>query len=102
MLAPRARSLSFACLMLASCASLTGHPEPITTAEVQAMLDAQAAAWNRGDLETFVASYWDDPRLSFCGKSGVVHGRRDLLQTYQHNYPTAEARGSLTFTLLEL
>ena len=84
-------------LTLGACSAM-----PVTTSQVQAVLDAQAVAWNRGDLETFVASYWDDPRLSFCGKAGVVRGRKDLLATYQRGYPTPEARGKLTFELLEV
>lgn len=91
------RALALATLALASCAGA-----PIAAPEVQTVLDTQAAAWNRGDLEAFVATYWDDPRLSFCGKSGVVRGRQDVLATYQRNYPTAEARGTLTFELLEV
>jgi len=84
-------------VVLAACAS-----PPITTPDVEAVLADQAAAWNRGDLEAFVATYWDDPRLSFCGKRGVVRGRDDLLATYRRGYPTAEARGRLSFDLLEV
>jgi uncharacterized protein (TIGR02246 family) len=85
-------------LFLAACAA----PRAVTATDVRQVLDAQAAAWNRGDLEAFVASYWDDPRLSFCGKSGVVRGRQDLLATYRRSYPDAAARGTLTFALLEV
>lgn len=85
-------------LLAGACAS----PAAVTRAEVQVILDAQATAWNQGDLETFVATYWDDPRLSFCGKKGVVHGRQDLLATYRSSYPTAADRGTLSFELLEV
>jgi beta-aspartyl-peptidase (threonine type) len=84
------------------CAAVAPEAQPITQDEVRAILDAQAAAWNRGDLPAFVATYWDDPALSFCGKNGIVRGRRDLLATYERSYPTPEARGRLTFDLLEV
>ncbi len=96
--ATRWRVLLLGALGLTACTSLDG----VTQSEVQAVLDAQTAAWNRGDLVAFVATYWDDPRLSFCSKSGVVRGRADLLATYQRGYPTAEARGKLGFELLEV
>lgn len=34
-------------------------------AAVRAVLDAQAAAWNRGDLDGFMAGYWKSPALTF-------------------------------------
>jgi uncharacterized protein (TIGR02246 family) len=74
----------------------------ITTDQVQGVLAAQAEAWNRGDLEAFVESYWDDARLTFCGSEGVVRGRADLLAKYHASYPTAEARGQLRFDLIEV
>lgn len=96
------------CVLLAAVLGGCAAPEasrtdaPIPQAEVQRVLDAQAAAWNRGDLEAFVDTYWDDPRLTFCGKSGIVRGRSDLLATYQRGYPTPEARGTLSFALLDV
>ncbi|MEZ5962617.1 MAG: nuclear transport factor 2 family protein [Planctomycetota bacterium] len=89
-------------LVPCACTLLLGCAAPIRSAEVQTVLDSQAAAWNRGDLEAFVTTYWNDPRLSFCGKTGIVRGRDDLLATYQRGYPTAEARGTLAFELLEV
>lgn len=74
---------------------------PIGRAEAEAMLTAQAACWNRGDLPGFVASYWDGAELTFLGGSGVTRGRADLLARYQQRYPTAEARGTLRFTVVD-
>lgn len=73
----------------------------IDRAEAEAMLAAQAAFWNRGDLPGFVASYWDGAELTFLGSSGVTRGRADLLARYQQRYPTAEARGTLRFTVID-
>ncbi len=94
----RWRTVLLGALALTACTSVDG----VTQGEVQAVLDTQTAAWNRGDLVAFVATYWDDPRLSFCGKTGVVRGRADLLATYQRGYPTPQARGKLSFELLEV
>jgi len=98
-----ARTLSAAtAILVAGCATAPDDMTPITREEVQTILDAQAAAWNRGDLAGFVSTYWDDPRLTFCGARGVVRGRQDLLATFERGYPTAEARGRLRFTLVEV
>ncbi|HNG96278.1 MAG TPA: DUF4440 domain-containing protein, partial [Acidobacteriota bacterium] len=42
----------------------TTAQETKTTREVRAVLDAQVAAWNRGDLEGFMKGYWRSPELT--------------------------------------
>lgn len=79
---------------LASCAT------PVTRAEVERLMDVQRAAWNRGDLVTFVSYY--DPSMTVWDAGGVTRGIDNLLANYQRRYPTAAARGSLTFELLEV
>ena len=34
-------------------------------AEIRAALTDQQAAWNRGDLDAFMAGYWNSPDLTF-------------------------------------
>ena len=70
-------------------------------ATATAVLDAQVARWNQGDLEGFVATYWNGPELTFYGKGGLTRGRKDLLATYQRSYPTAKERGLLSFEVVE-
>src|SRR5947209_20489038 len=41
---------------------------------VRAVLDAQVAAWNRGDLEGFMAGYWQSPDLTFFSGDKVTRG----------------------------
>lgn len=65
------------------------------------MLGAQVARWNDGDLPGFVETYWDGPELTFFGRSGLTRGRADLLATYRESYPTAEARGVLSFEIVD-
>lgn len=96
------RSRSFLVLSLSSLVVAACSTAPIGRAEAEAVLTAQAACWNRGDLPGFVASYWDGAELTFLGGSGVTRGRADLLARYQQRYPTAEARGTLRFTVVDL
>ena len=98
----RRSSLAPLALLLAGCAAA---PPPDTAAipreEAVSVLTAQAAQWNEGDLEAFVATYWDGPELTFYGKSGLARGRQDLLATYRRNYPTAKERGHLSFEVVD-
>ena len=82
-----------------SAAACQGHPIP--RARAQDLLDAQAGCWNRGDLPGFVDSYWDGPELTFLGRDGLLRGRAELLARYRSSYPTAQARGQLSFEILE-
>jgi beta-aspartyl-peptidase (threonine type) len=54
--------------------------------DVTAMLRAQVQAWNRGDLEAFLAGYSDDPTLAFVGESGVLRGKDAVRETYRTSY----------------
>ena len=68
--------------------------------DARVVLDAQAAAWNRGDLEAFVDTYENSPKITFLGKA-LSHGRAEVLARYKRTYDTAEKMGKLRFELME-
>jgi beta-aspartyl-peptidase (threonine type) len=70
-------------------------------AAIQKVLDAQQAAWNRGDVDAFVVGYWQSPELTFSGSSGVSRGWDGVLARYKKNYPDRSAMGVLDFSELE-
>jgi beta-aspartyl-peptidase (threonine type) len=70
--------------------------------DLRALLQAQAAAWNRGDIAEFMKGYWRSPQTVFAGSSGVQRGWDALLERYQRNYPDRAAMGHLTFSELEI
>lgn len=80
-------------MSLALSASDGGH-------QVLALLERQAAAWNRGDLPAFCAVYADD--AVFVSPSGVTTGRAEVLARYQKKYATKAAMGTLTLTPLDV
>lgn len=69
---------------------------------VRKVLAMQAQAWNAGDLENFMQTYWRNDSLMFIGKSGVTYGWEPTFDRYKKNYPDTAAMGKLTFNLLEL
>ena len=64
------------------------------------LLETQAAAWNRGDLEAFTALYADD--AAFASPNGLTRGRDAVLARYRQKYPDAAARGTLSFEIVEV
>ena len=68
--------------------------------EARTLLETQAAAWNRGDLEAFCAVYADD--ALFLTAFGLTKGRAEVLARYKARYPDAAARGTLSFEVLSV
>jgi uncharacterized protein (TIGR02246 family) len=69
---------------------------------IRAVLDTQQAAWNRGDIPTFLEGYWNSPELTFAGSDGIVRGYEGLLQRYRKSYPDKAAMGELDFSGMEI
>lgn len=64
------------------------------------LLGEQAAAWNRGDLDSFCAVYAED--AIFITPSGVTHGRDAVLDRYRRRYPSRAAMGRLSLAPLDV
>ena len=78
-------------------------PEPSADAAVRQVLDAQAAAWNRGDLDGFMAGYWQSPDLTFFSGSDRTAGWQATLDRYRKRYQAdGKEMGRLTFSDLSV
>jgi uncharacterized protein (TIGR02246 family) len=69
---------------------------------IKAVLDAQCAAWNRGDTEGFMDGYERSGTTVFVGGDNVTRGWQTVLDRYKKNYDTREKMGTLSFTDLEI
>jgi uncharacterized protein (TIGR02246 family) len=78
-----------------------GEPAEVERA-VRQVLDEQVEAWNRGDLEGFMAGYWASPELSFFSQDKRTRGWEATLERYRRDYPTKEKRGRLAFRDVEV
>jgi ketosteroid isomerase-like protein len=72
------------------------------TAAVRAVLDAQVAAWNRGDIEGFMDGYARSGETVFVSGDTVTHGWQTVLDRYKKGYDSREKMGQLTFSDLEI
>src|SRR5205085_5390840 len=71
-------------------------------AAIRAVLDAQAAAWNRGDIEGYMDGYDRSPKTEFVGGDSIARGWQEVLDRYKKRYDTREKMGTLTFSDLEI
>jgi len=72
-------------------------------AEIFRVLDEQATAWNRGDLDAFMEGYWRSPELVFTSGGVVRRGWQTTLDRYRETYGDERSTmGTLSFTDLEV
>jgi len=71
------------------------------SAAITAVLNAQVAAWNHGDVDAFLEGYWRSPEVSFGGASGFTKGWDSVRDRYKKNYADRAAMGTLDFSGLE-
>ncbi|MBD0326915.1 MAG: nuclear transport factor 2 family protein, partial [Pyrinomonadaceae bacterium] len=69
---------------------------------VRAVLDAQAAAWNRGDIEGYMDGYMRSDEITFVSGDNLTRGWTTVLARYKKNYDTREKMGQLAFSDLEI
>ncbi|MEQ9505168.1 MAG: nuclear transport factor 2 family protein [Hyphomonas sp.] len=93
-------------LFLAACATapaaLTPQQQSAEAATITAMLKAQDAAWNTGDIDGFMHGYWPSEALRFASGGDVVHGFDSTLARYKRRYPDRAAMGELTTSDYEI
>lgn len=53
---------------------------------VRRVLDEQVEAWNRGDLEGYMAGYWSSPDLVFQSGGTLTRGWQPTLDRYRRRY----------------
>lgn len=69
---------------------------------IRQVMNTQQEAWNRADIETFMEGYWKSDSMKFIGRNGITYGWQTTLDNYKKSYPTPDAMGKLTFTILSL
>lgn len=71
--------------------------------DIRAVLDAQAVAWNKGDLDGFMAGYWNDEKLTFISGADITFGWKKTKERYVKRYQAeGKEMGKLTFSELHI
>jgi len=68
---------------------------------IRAVLEAQRDAWNKGDVDGYMAGYDVSESIVFISGDNVTHGWQTVRDRYKKNYDTREKMGQLTFSDLE-
>ena len=88
--------------VIAPSARAQNRQDAKSIAAIRAVLDAQATAWNRGDIQGYMDGYDRSPDTVFVSGDRVTRGWQTVLERYQKTYDTREKMGALTFSDLEI
>ena len=99
---PKDLNVKKALFVLFVFTSLTTVAQKSGEAKIRQLLSVQTEAWNRGDVEGFMQTYWKNDSLMFIGKSGVTKGWQQTLENYKKGYPDTAAMGKLAFNIIKL
>lgn len=90
-------------VVLSALAGLAPAQAGAHEAAVRAVLDKQVEAWNRGDLEGFMAGYWNSPGLVFQSGDKRTQGWPATLERYRLRYQgQGKEMGRLRFDDLDV
>lgn len=70
--------------------------------EISTLLEKQIDAWNEGNLEKFMETYWKSDQLVFVGSRGPTYGWQATLDNYKKGYPDKRAMGTLDLKILNI
>lgn len=78
------------------------YDSALAYAEICGMMQRSAGAWNRGDLDAFVADYLPGMRTTYIGSQGITRGANAIRGAYAPRFAPGGTRDSLSFQALEV
>ena len=85
-------------LTLVSIAANGAPTKPSAASQILQILQTQAEAWNRGDIDAFMQTYAPVPELRFASGGSITYGWKPTLERYKQRYPDRAAMGTLAFS----
>ncbi len=70
--------------------------------QITTVLHKQQAAWNQGDIDSFMEGYWKSDSLTFIGRNGLTYGWQNTLENYKKSYPDKTSMGQLEFEIIKI
>jgi ketosteroid isomerase-like protein len=70
--------------------------------DVRAVIEAQQAAWNRGDIEGYMDGYERSDTTTFISGDELTQGWQTVLDGYKRRYNSRDLMGTLTFSDLTI
>lgn len=95
----------FTAFILAGCQVAPPPTAAESSADKVAILkviNMQVNAWNDGDIDAFMQTYWQSDSLRFASGGNVRQGWDETMARYKTAYPDRAAMGTLNFEDLDI
>ncbi len=91
-------------MLLALCYlfTLSVFAQPTDEQQIKDAMTEQLNAWNAGDIDRYMETYWHSDSLMFIGKSGPTYGWEKTKSNYKKGYPDTAAMGKLDFEIISM
>ena len=90
--------IGFGVMGIAGCATVDHR---VDQQAIHDVLQAQAQAWNRGDMTSFMDGYERSPDIIFTSSAVIRRGFAETLTRYQQAYSDKGHMGNLSFDVLD-
>jgi ketosteroid isomerase-like protein len=71
-------------------------------AEIRAVMTAQVAAWNRGDIDGFMDGYARSAETEFVSGDKITRGWQTVRDNYRKKYDSRDKMGTLKFSEIKV
>jgi ketosteroid isomerase-like protein len=96
------KKFTFLAVVLLAFAAASFAQDKKEAAAIRKVMETQAAAWNRGDIDGFMEGYWKSEKLTFVSGTEVTRGWQPTLDRYKKGYDSRAKMGTLDFSDLEI
>ena len=79
-----------------------GKTNDQVTQSIRGVMEAQQAAWNRGDIDGFMQGYERAETTTFVSGDEITRGWQTVLDRYKQRYNSPGRMGMLSFSELEI
>jgi uncharacterized protein (TIGR02246 family) len=73
-----------------------------TESAIRQVFEEGCAAWNRGDLDGYLASYLDSEKTLWISGGALTRGKAAIAAAYKRRFSTGGAMGKLSVAELEI
>jgi ketosteroid isomerase-like protein len=99
----KCRFVCVLCLLVGNAVRSDEKRDPSPEKDIRAVLEEQATAWNKGDLQAFMHGYLKSKELTFYSGRDKKLGWDETLERYKKRYQgEGKEMGKLTFSELEV
>ena len=75
---------------------------PVAEAAIRDAFEVGKAAWNRGDIDTYLDGFWPSEKTRWVSGGTVIEGREAIVSAYTARFASAENMGTLQLTRLDI